>query len=101
MAKDYIRILGRNYELKREALEGMAGQCDRHSGIITISPNASQFDLKDVVLHEVMHAVLYQQGANHAYPLEESFVRPLASGLTGVFQDNPKLARWLIQQIKG
>jgi hypothetical protein len=101
MGKDYVRVLGRHYEIKQEALEDKAGQCDLQAGIVSIVPNSSPFDLRDTVLHEIMHAILYQQGYCHPYELEESFVRPLSSGIMAVLQDNPKLAKWLIQPIKG
>jgi hypothetical protein len=47
-----------------------------------------------------MHAVLHMQGRESGGEVEEEYVRALATGLTGVFQDNPELAAWLIAPIK-
>ena len=100
MATSNVRILGRNFKVVQEADGKLAGYCDRKAGIIGIDPEQDEFGLKDTFLHEIMHGILWQQGYDHKYPLEESFVRPLATGLITVFQDNPDLAKWLIKHIK-
>lgn len=102
MGTSNVRVLGRVYRLARKALRGKWGLCDNVKGVITVIPNIDEFSERDTVLHEIMHAILYQQD-NHRpddQSLEESFVRPLATGIIAVLQDNPQLAQWLIAPIK-
>lgn len=56
----------------------------------------SAFDLKDTVLHEVLHAIRQSQGREYGGEVEEDYVRSLATGLTVVLRDNPEFAKWLI-----
>lgn len=95
-----IRILGRKYRLYRRKLKGLVGEADLNKGNITIVPGMEEFDLKDALLHECMHAILYQQGHTNEYEAEELYVRPLATGIIALLQDNPELARWLIEPVK-
>lgn len=95
-----LRILGRVFTITRNVDEENAGLCDKANGTINISPSQDEFSRKDTELHEVMHAILHQQGFDHPYPLEERFVRPLATGVLTVLQDNPTWAKRLIERIK-
>ena len=102
MGTSNVRVLGRVYKIARKAERNLFGRCDNTTGIITVRPKLDEFSEKDTLLHEIMHAILFQQN-NHKpddYPLEESFVRPLATGIIAVLQDNPQLAQWLIAPIK-
>lgn len=98
-APAFVRVLGRNFAVQVAADATRSGYCDRAAGVISVSPEQDEFSLRDTLLHECMHAVLYQQGSNHPYKLEESFVRPLATGLMTLFQDNPELAKVLFSKI--
>lgn len=51
---------------------------------------------RDTILHELMHAVRSLQGREYGGGVEEDYVRSLATGLIGVFDDNPEFAQWLI-----
>ena len=95
-----IRILGRDVDVTTEPDKDLAGYWDSNKGIINVAPGQDAFNSKDTLLHEIMHAILSQQGSMHPYKLEESFVRPLATGLMAVFQDNPQVAKWLVAPIK-
>lgn len=69
-------------------------------GAIDIASQMSAFDTRDTVLHELMHAILAQQGhTSYGNATEEAFVRPLAAGLVGIFQDNPEFAKWLTAKV--
>jgi hypothetical protein len=95
-----IRILGRKYRLYRRKLKGNTAETDLAKGSITVIPGTEAFELKDAVLHECMHAILHQQGYTNEYEAEELYVRPLATGIIALLQDNPELAAWLIQPIE-
>lgn len=58
--------------------------------------NVPGFEIKDTVLHEVMHAIRHTQGREYGGEVEEDYVRSLATGLIAVFKDNPEFAKWLI-----
>ena len=75
------------------------GQCDTTKGHLDIRSGQSPFEHRDTVLHEALHAVLHQQGRFNSYEEEEPYVRAIATGLMGVFQDNPEFASWLIAPI--
>lgn len=99
-----VRIAGREWRIrwrdqkKMVAKDSAFGLTHFDCGAIDIATQMSAFDTKDTVLHELMHAILAQQGhTSYGNEAEEAFVRPLAAGLIGVFQDNPELARWLTE----
>ena len=94
-----VRVLGRNYRVTSELDATRSGYCDLATGLINVSPGQDEFSLRDTLLHECLHAILYQQGTIHAYKLEESFVRPLATGLIALFQDNPALVKTLFSPV--
>ena len=100
MGTTSVRVLGRIYKIVRKAEPALFGRCDNNKGVITVRPKLDEFSEKDTLLHEIMHAILFQQNNHKAYELEESFVRPLATGIIAVLQDNPQLAQWLIAPIK-
>lgn len=100
MATKNVRVLGRNFKIVVRDLGNMYGLCDKAAAVISIDPEQDEFSFRDTLLHEIMHAILHQQGATHSYKLEESFVRPLATGIMTVMQDNPKLAEALFGKIK-
>lgn len=95
-----LNILGRPYKLTRRPSSDALGLTDYTAGSINVSPGQDEFATKDALLHEVMHALLYQAGRStgsvEEYPMEESYVRPLATGLIAFFRANPEVAAWLI-----
>jgi hypothetical protein len=97
-----VDILGRKYQVNRGHLDGISGQCDTGEARIDIQVGQEEYAEKDTVLHEVMHGILFQQGRSMGdgegpeYTMEESYVRPLATGLIAFFRANPAVANWLI-----
>jgi hypothetical protein len=89
-----IKVNGRHYFVARESLDGACGRCDSNIGTIFIAPHEDGFEERDTVLHEVMHAVLRQQGRRYT-KAEEVYVTALATGLLGCLRDNPKLTDYL------
>lgn len=100
MGSNAIRILGRIWRLRTVKKLSADGECDYGPAILRIRAGMSQFDRKDTVLHEIMHAILHMQGRENDPAVEETFVRPLATGIIGVMQDNPELAAWLAAPIR-
>lgn len=92
---EVVRISGRIWKVERRKMDSLYGTADNSLGLLTISTEHDEFSTKDTVLHEVMHAILRQQGRLYSEE-EELFVGALATGITGVLADNPKLAKYLL-----
>jgi hypothetical protein len=95
-----IRISGKEWAVKRVRtagdLGGACGTCDYTASTISFASSLSPFDQKDTLLHEVFHALLAQQTTwDRPVEEEERYILSLATGLTGVLQDNPEFAQWL------
>ncbi len=72
-----------------------------HNGI-SINLKKDQYNpifAVDTVLHEINHCIYRCAGLGKAAP-EETAVTAMATGLTQVFRDNPKLLKWL-QKVLG
>lgn len=90
-------INGRAWSFRQRRLKDAYGQCDYDNHRIEYRPDMCHDEKRDVILHELLHAVRHMQG--HEYDeTEEHYVRSLATGLIGIFNDNPKLAEWLIHK---
>lgn len=76
---------------------GAVGYSDPSLHRITIHPGQTLRNEQDTVLHEVMHAVLRQQGRPYS-AVEERYVTALATGLLGVLHDNPALTKYLMRK---
>lgn len=74
------------------------GLCHTDDGLIEIRKGQEQHTLQDTLLHEAMHAILASQGRENGGDEEELYVRALATGLLGVFKDNPWFSDWLTNQ---
>ena len=95
-----IRIGGRTWDIQYLSAERMAGNlglCRGDDGVLEIRAGQTPFGLRDTVLHEILHAIVYHQGRSGSAPVdEETHARCTATGLMAVLQDNPLFAKWLI-----
>lgn len=91
-----VRVFGRNYSLnyvpEYMGLSDM-GTTDNHNLLINIKEHQLPLEEADTILHEVIHAIEYVMDLE----MSEHQVRALATGLLGVFQDNPKFARYIVE----
>lgn len=76
---------------------GCFGECSTSEQLIRIADNLSPTRLRDILLHEILHAIWW------AYRLadedkEERTVTTLATGLAQVLRDNPKLREFLSEK---
>ena len=97
-----LRIGGRTWDIQHHHPDRMGdcmGLCRYAEGVIEIRMGQADFELRDTMLHEVLHAVLYHQGRSGNASEEETFVRATATGLIGVLQDNPLFAKWLVKPL--
>lgn len=98
-----IRLGGKEWRVKRKRRvdsEGSCGECDYATSTLSVATGLSPFDLKDTLLHETIHAILAQHTQwVRTVEEEEAYVLAIATGITGVLQDNPEFAKWLIAPI--
>lgn len=100
MGKDSVRILGRKYRIRVLKRMKHAGLCDYVKATLKIKDGQDAHETKDALVHEIFHAILYQQGREYGGETEETYVRALATGLIAVLQDNPELAAYIAKPIE-
>lgn len=92
-----VRVLARDIAL--EAVPGLCeqrgvlGLCDVFNCRIVYDPGFGAVEVKDTLLHEVVHAV----DILHNLGMTEEQVRGLATGLLAVLHDNPKFTQFITQ----
>lgn len=77
-----ITVLGREYKVRRKRMSPY-GLCDFGPGIIWLRSGLSADDAHQTLLHETVHAVLHESGAQFQFTeeLTESLVRAIEHGL--------------------
>lgn len=93
-----VRVLGKvfflNFIPKNDLSDdGIFGHCNMSKQVINIHDGLTPAEEADTVLHEVIHAIDETIGTE----LTEHQVHHIASGLFGIFQDNPELAAYLAE----
>lgn len=71
------------------------GLCNNMAQVIDIDEDGSPLEVADSVLHETLHGICYTMKLGFDEETEEKFVSAVATGLMGVFQDNPEYAQWI------
>lgn len=95
MRPSTLSVLGRDWSVEWvDDLGDNFGECDQEQGTIEIVSGLDSYMDRTTLLHEVMHAILRQQGRYYC-KAEEEYVTALANGLVTVLDDNPKLRRYL------
>ena len=95
MALDNLDILGRSWTVEWvDDLGDNFGECDQEAGSIELLQGMDSYMDRTTLLHEVMHAILRQQGRYYC-KAEEEYVTALANGVITVLDDNPKLRKYL------
>lgn len=91
-----VRVFGKVYKVLMERPDGgSCGECDFDSTTIRVAPDLSPVVQADTFLHEVLHATLHEMQVGLSYKTEEKAVNAIATGLTGVLQDNPEVCKYL------
>ena len=76
------------------------GQFFSKEGIIGYAAYEKGVSHANTLLHEILHAIVYQWNIELEEKEEEKLVNSLTNGLTTVFVDNPKLMDYLKEKIK-
>lgn len=90
-----LRIAGKLHKVKWGVdLEGDCGLMEFKPLRISVGRDMAPDEERESLLHEVMHAIEYQQGLE----LKEDQIRQLSIGLFEVLRNNPKLAHYLLEE---
>ena len=69
-------------------------------GVIGYTAEETGVSHANTLIHELLHAIVYQWNMELEEKDEEKLVNGLANGLTTIFVDNPKLMDFLKDKIK-
>ena len=101
-----IKIGYRDYKIKN--LDTIVSRCNEingqflaSDGVIALSSTEDNISHANTLIHEVLHAIIYQWGIDLDDKEEEKICNTIANGLTTVFVDNPSLLSYLQKNLKG
>ena len=100
-----IKIGYKNYKLEEwkqpvASANEAQGQFFAKEGIIGYTAEETGVSHANTLIHECLHAIIYQWNMDLEEKVEESVVNGLANGLTTIFVDNPKLMDYFKEKIK-
>lgn len=81
-----INALGRVFRVVRRRIKNADGMCCPTTEKITISPDAE--NIVGVVLHEVMHAMIFSGGLYDALDGNESLIEMISEQTSRVMREN-------------
>ena len=101
-----IKIGYKNYKIK--SLDSIVSKCNEINGqflaadgMIALSSTEDNISHANTLIHEILHAIVYQWGIELDDKEEEKICNTLANGLTTVYVDNPWLLPYIQKQLKG
>ena len=102
---DKIKVGYKEYKLEEwkqtvASANEAQGQFFSKEGVIGYVTTEKGVSHANTILHEIMHAVIYQWNIELDEKVEELVVNGLSNGLTTVFVDNPKLMDYFKEKIK-
>ena len=100
-----IKIGYRDYKLEKwkqtvASANEAQGQFFAKEGVIGYTAEETGVSHANTLIHEMLHAIIYQWNMDVDEKVEESIVNGLANGLTTIFVDNPNLLDYLKTKIK-
>ena len=78
--------------ITRRESKRISGHCSYSQREIAIDPSVHEEEKKGVLLHEIIHSILYQAGITNT---EEETIDVLAYGFLSIIRGNKDLIRWL------
>ena len=102
---DKIKIGYREYKLEEwkqtiASANEAQGQFFAKEGIIGYTAEVKGVSHANTLIHECLHAIIYQWSMELDDKVEELVVNGLANGVTTIFVDNPKLLDYFKEKIK-
>ena len=105
MIPEKIKIGYKEYRLEKwkqtvASANEAQGQFFAKEGVIGYTAEEKGVSHANTLIHELLHAIVYQWNMELEEKDEEKLVNGLANGLTTIFVDNPKLMDFLKDKIK-
>ena len=102
---DKIKVGYKEYKLEEwkqtvASANEAQGQFFAKEGVIGYTAEETGVSHANTLIHEILHAIVYQWNMELEEKVEELVVNGLANGLTTVFVDNPQLVDYLRLKIK-
>ena len=102
---DKIKVGYKEYKLEEwkqtvASANEAQGQFFSKEGVIGYVTTEKGVSHANTILHEILHAIIYQWNIGLEEKEEEKLVNGITNGLTTVFVDNPKLMDYLKEKIK-
>ena len=102
---DKIKVGYKEYKLEEwkqtvASANEAQGQFFSKEGVIGYVTTEKGVSHANTILHEIMHAIIYQWNIELGEKEEEHLVSALSNGLTTVLVDNPNLMDYLKEKIK-
>ena len=102
---DKIKIGYKNYKLEEwkqtvASANEASGQFFSKEGVIGYAKYEKGVAHVNTLLHELIHAIVYQWNIELDDKVEETIATTLSNGLTTIFVDNPKLLDYLKDKIQ-
>jgi len=102
---DKIKVGYKEYKLEEwkqtvASANEAQGQFFSKEGVIGYVTTEKGVSHANTILHEIMHAIIYQWNIELDEKVEELVVNSLSNGLTTVLVDNPKLMDYFKEKIK-
>ena len=100
-----IKVGYRNYKLEEwkqtvASANEAQGQFFAKEGVIGYTADEKGVSHANTLIHEILHAIVYQWNMELDEKAEEHIVNGITNGLTTVLVDNPKLIDYLKEKIK-
>ena len=100
-----IKIVYRDYNLEEwkqtvASANEAQGQFFAKEGVIGHTAEETGVSHANTLIHEILHAIIYQWNMDLDEKVEELVVNGLANGLTTIFVDNPQLLDYFKEKIK-
>ena len=100
-----IKVGYRDYKLEEwkqtvASANEAQGQFFSKEGVIGYTADEKGVSHANTLIHEILHAIVYQWNMDLDEKIEEHVVNGLTNGLTTVLVDNPKLIDYLKDKIK-
>ena len=100
-----IKVGYRSYKLEEwkqtvASANEAQGQFFSKEGVIGYTADEKGVSHANTLIHEILHAIVYQWNMELDEKTEEHIVNGITNGLTTVLVDNPKLIDYLKEKIK-
>lgn len=96
----FIKRKVRNQKASIKKRQKLYGQIDYNKQLIQLEALQPTKEMVDTIIHEIFHGIIKEYEIPLDGRKEERFVRDLATGITDVLQNNPKLTAWIKKRLE-